>query len=414
MEELPSVFQPSKLLKYLIRHLRCKRKLYDLIRQPFGCLVLVMTTYDEVLGFDYTDEDAWREFVTSDILPLYTAALKITKFSQYLKEKLKDSFTDAFLENKGIQKMLIGGVTPDGEYAENSLAKLYKERIGVNIDPHLWVSLCKEPGTETLHHIEVHFSQPPILNRLSEVLSLSGNMLKAVGHDLPEIDEDVLNGFIREPESIINEFETAYSQLIKISATYNYHTFFAMSTRLTPKFFLLEAYPRLKIHFDAVAALLGLVVAEIPMVNKTAYQGDRVLIGHTPEGFADSLYMLNQIAWDKLSTFALLDCQVPPLRNEFIENVHTTNTGLKPLSEAFEVTKYYLTDNGLNVLGYAGDWRNFYRACEMSLKHFLRIAAPYLFMGLMILEIKRCPGTQYEEKKVGLRPALYVLSTNSG
>ena len=368
-----------------------------------------MATYDEVLDFDYTDEGAWKEFVTSDILPLHIAALKITKFSQYLKGKLESSFTDAFLENKGIQKILLGGITPDGEYAENSLARLYKERIGVYIDPHLWVSLCKEPGTETLYHIEVHFSQPLIPDGLSKVLSLSGNMLRAVGHDLPEIDEDVLSGFIQEPESIIDEFETIYSQLIKISATYNYHTFFAMSTRLTPKFFLLEAYPRLRTHFDAVADVLGLVVADIPEVDKTAYQGEMVLIGHAPEGFADSLYKLNQIAWDRLSTFALFDGQVPSLRDEFIQNIQMSGTGLKPLDEAFEAWTYYLTDNGLNVLGYAGNSNNyFHRVCEMSLQRFLRIAAPSLFIGLVSLEINRRPRWQYEEKEVGVRPALYV------
>jgi len=237
-------------------------------------------------------------------------------------------------------------------------------------------------------------------------------MLRAVGHDLPEIDEDVLSGFIQEPESIIDEFETIYSQLIKISATYNYHTFFAMSTRRTPKFFLLEAYPRLRTHFDAVADVLGLVVAEIPEVNKTAYQGDMVLIEHAPEGFADSLYKLSQIGWDKLSTFALFDGQVPSLRDEFIKSVQTSNPGLKPMTEAFEARDYYLTDNGLNVLGYAGNSRNFYRACEMSLQHFLRIAAPYLFIGLVGLEIMRHPHCQYEMDKVGYRPALYIFSTH--
>ena len=57
-----------------------------------------MATYDEVLDFDYTDEGAWKEFVTSDILPLHIAALKITKFSQYLKEKLRTHFQTRFRE----------------------------------------------------------------------------------------------------------------------------------------------------------------------------------------------------------------------------------------------------------------------------------------------------------------------------
>jgi|BioPla2DNA2_1021312.scaffolds.fasta_scaffold11924_3 hypothetical protein len=375
-----------------------------------------MATYDEVLGFDYTDEGAWKEFVASEILPLHIAALKITEFSQYLKERLENSFSDAFLENKGIQKMLLGGVTSDGEYTENSLAEFYKEHIGVSIDPRLWVSLSTEPDTEALQRIEVHLSYSSILNRLSDILELSTNMLRSVGQDLPEIDEEVLSGFIQEPESIIDEFATVYSQLIKISATYNYHTFFAMSTRLTPKFFLLEAYPRLKVHFDAVAGLLGLVVAEIPRANETVYQGDMVLIGHEPEGFADSLYQLNQIAWNGLSIFALCDDQVPlfgdqvpSLRDEFIENIQMSNTDLKPLNEAFEAWVYYLTDNGLNVLGYAGNSNNyFHRVCEMSLQRFLRIAAPSLFIGLVSLEINRRPRWQYEEKEVGVRPALYV------
>ena len=217
--------------------------------------MFVMATYDEVLGFDYTDEKAWKEFATSDILPLYTAALRITEFSRHLREKLENSFSDAFLENEGIQKMLLGGITVDGEYAENSLARFYKEYIGVYIDPRLWVSLCKEPGTETLQHMQVHVSQPFIQDRLSTVLGLSRNILSSIGHDLPEVDEDIINGFIQEPESVIEEFSMVYSKLIEISATYNYHTFFAMSTRSTPKFFLLEAYPQLKAHFDTVAKI---------------------------------------------------------------------------------------------------------------------------------------------------------------
>lgn len=375
--------------------------------------VFVMATYDEVLGFDYTDEKAWKEFAASDILPLYTAALNITEFSRHLKEKLKDSFSDIFLENEGVQKILLGGITVDGEYVENSLAGFYEEYIGVYIDPHLWVSLCKEPGTEALQHMQVHISQPVILSRLSTVLGLSRNMLKAIGHELPEVDEEIINSFIQEPESVIEEFSTVYSQLIKISATYNYHTFFAMSTRLTPKFFLLEAYPELKAHFDAVAGLLGLVVAKISDVSKTVYQGDMVLIKHEPKGFADSLYQLNQIAWHLLSNFALFGSQVPSLQDEFIENIQVNNTDLKPLDEVFEARVYYLTNNGLNVLGYAGNSSNFYRACEMSLQHFFRIAAPYLFVGLVGLEIKPYPEYKYEKDEVGYRTALYVYSDPS-
>jgi len=370
--------------------------------------MFVMATYDEVLGFDYTDEKAWKEFATSDILPLYTAALRITEFSRHLREKLENSFSDAFLENEGIQKMLLGGITVDGEYAENSLARFYKEYIGVYIDPRLWVSLCKEPGTETLQHMQVHVSQPFIQDRLSTVLGLSRNILSSIGHDLPEVDEDIINGFIQEPESVIEEFSMVYSKLIEISATYNYHTFFAMSTRSTPKFFLLEAYPQLKAHFDTVADLLGLAVADIYRVNETIYQGDMVLIKHKPKKFADSLYQLNQIAWHPLSTFALFDSQVPPLRDEFFENIQASNTDLKPLNEMFKVWKYYLTDNGLNVLGYAGDSRNFYRVCEMSLQRFFHIVAPYLFVGLVSLKITNAPHPEYEKKAVGYRTALYV------
>lgn len=372
--------------------------------------VFAMANYDEVFDFDYTDENAWKEFAVSDILPLYTAALNITEFSRYLKEKLKNSFSDAFLENEGIQKMLLGGVTVDGEYAENSLARFYRDHIGVHIDPDLWVSLCKEPGTETLQNIEVQFSLPPILAKLNTILDLTGVLLRSVGHILPEIDEDAFIGFIQVPERIADEFAVVYSQLIKISATYNYHTFFAMSTRSTPKFFLLEAYPQLKVHFEAVAELLGLGVVDIPEADKTVYQGDMVLIKHDPKGFADSLYQLNQIAWEDLSLFALSNCQSPPLRDEFIEIIQMSNTDLKPPNEAFEARKYYLTDNGRNVLGYVGTSKGkFHRVCEMSLQHFLRITAPYLFVGRMGLE-NRIAYRGYEIDTVGYRSALYIFS----
>lgn len=370
-----------------------------------------MANYDEVLGFDYADEKAWKEFAASDILPLYTAALNITEFSRHLREKLENSFSDTFLENKGIQKMLLGGITVDGEYTENSLARFYRDHIGVHIDPRLWVSLSQEPGTEVLRNIGPEFpkTQPPILGKLNTVLKFSGNLLKAAGYVLPEIDEGTINGFIQQPESIIDEFATVYSRLIQISATYNYHTFFAISTSITPKFFLLEAYPRLKTHFDAVANLLGLVVADIPDVNETMYQGDMVLIKHKSEGFAASLYQLNQVAWHLLATFALFDSQVPPLKDEFIKNIQESNTDQDLLGELCK-GGYYLTDNGLNVLRYAHDSEsNFVRGRDMSLQHFFRIAAPYLFIGLAGLEIKyKYSLHPYEDNVVGYRTALYI------
>lgn len=366
-----------------------------------------MTTYDEILGFDYTDEGAWKEFAITEILPLYTAALKITGLSKYLREKLTSSFSYTFLEREGIQKMLLGGVTPEGEYARNSLAKFYAEKIGVFTEPSLWVALSKEPDTNALRQIEVRVEVSPTLGCLHDILSLSGNILRSAGCDLPEVDEDVTEGFIQEPERIIDEFMTVYDQLIKLSATYNYHTFFAMSTRFTPRFFLLEAYPRLKLHFDTVKELLGLEVVAVSKFNEEVYCGDQVLIGHKQGGFADSLYRLNQIAWDKLLLVAVFDTQVPALKDEYFENVKK-NSGLKPLNEVYKARVYYLTDNGCNVQGYCGGSKDFHSTSVMSLKHLLHLAAPYLFVGWVDLEIEPSPRTEYEKKVVGPKTAIYV------
>ena len=113
-----------------------------------------MKTCDEVIGFDYTSAGEWRDFVEKQMLPLHKSVSKIIKLREDLEQLLGNNLSDLIKDDISIRQILLGGVDERGEYKPNSLSKLYKEVLGISINPKEWVSLCRHLGPDASEYIK--------------------------------------------------------------------------------------------------------------------------------------------------------------------------------------------------------------------------------------------------------------------
>ena len=77
-----------------------------------------MESYDEILGFDYTDETEWKNWVREKFLPFHKELSIILELRESLENILKTNLKEAFSQ-RYIQEILLGGITKDGEYTQN-------------------------------------------------------------------------------------------------------------------------------------------------------------------------------------------------------------------------------------------------------------------------------------------------------
>jgi hypothetical protein len=373
-----------------------------------------MNTYDEIVGFDYTSVEEWQKFVKEQILPLHKAISKIIKLRGHLEHLIGGDLPNLIKDNTSVRQILLGGVDEKGEYKPNSLAMLYKETLGVLINPKEWVSLCKQPGIDASDYIKCNFSDNAFLHFFKDIKEITEKLLSLIKIDGQEVGEDEIKEILESPEKIVNELKEIYARLISISANYSYHTFFILNTRCIPKYYMEQAYPKMKEKFEEVAEFLGLEPKFIPDVKEGKIK--RIsLWGHRENGFADLMDRLNKTIWNHFDEkefgnpyffregLKLLFHDVPNLRGNYIEKVERTLGSWKlenlriyggePIDLHEWDVEYYLEVNNALIIRYFNNYSvNYYkhvnRRIELSLFEVIDKMAPALFVRLANLEVK--------------------------
>ena len=261
-----------------------------------------MDAYDEIVKFDYTNIEEWKRFVENQILPLYNSISKVIKLREKLDDLLINDFPNLIRNNISIKKILLGGIDNNGNYKPNSLAGIYSEFIGVSINTKEWISLSKQPGIDAAEYIKCNFTDTPFLQVARYVKEITNKLLSLVGIKKDNIKKDEIEDIIENPEKVWDELSSIHKQLVSISANYSYHTFFTINTRCIPRYYLEQAYPKLRNKFEDVAEFLGLEPIFIPDVKEEEIKRNYTLWGHKENGFADLLYKLNNIIWKSLES----------------------------------------------------------------------------------------------------------------
>jgi len=257
-----------------------------------------MKTYDEVVGFDYTNAEEWQSFVKNQVLPLHRSISKVVKLRKSLEELFSNNLSDLIRNNTNIKQILLGGVDENGDYKPNSLARMYRKFLGISVNTKEWVSMSKQPGIDAAEYIKCNFTDTPFLQFVKDIKEIVDRLLYLVEISDEEVKDDEIRDILENPEKIVNELKKIYIGLVGISANHSYYTFFTINTRCIPRYYIERAYPKLKDKFEEVAEFLGLEPKFVPDIKEEKIKRNYTLWGHKENGFADLLYELNRIIWE--------------------------------------------------------------------------------------------------------------------
>lgn len=292
--------------------------------------------------------------------------------------------------------------------------------MGISINPKEWIAYCKQSGIDASDFIKYEFSDTVFLQFIKEIKGNTDKLLAIVEINVPEINDNEVREIIKNPEKIVEKLKVIYTSLIHISANYNYHTFLIINTRCIPRFYIEQAYPKLKINFEKVIELLSLEPKFTPNIDEEL-KNYYTMWGHKVDGFADLVYKLNNTIWKYFSEenynieigrntrvlapiFGTIGTY-PNLRTEYFEKCEK----LLPENKFSDVRAFYFTkNNDLYLEMYLGDSRSFVCKGSTTITELLRVISPELFLGITYLVIQNNPIHKYETEKVGYVKSLYL------
>lgn len=375
-----------------------------------------MKTYDEVVGFDYTNSEEWRSFVKNQIAPLHKSVSKLIKLRKTLENLLSNDFSDLIRNSTNIKQILLGGVDENGDYKPNSLANIYKEFLGISINTKEWASLSKQPDIDATEYVKCNFTSTSFLKFANYIKEITDRLLFLAEIGEEEVKDDEIRDLLENPEKIVNELKELYARVIAISANHSYYTFFTINTRCIPRYYIEQAYPKLEYKFEKVAEFLGLEPKFIPDIKEKEIKRNYTLWGHTENGFADLLYELNRIIWeyfgeeDFRKLFGIIASDAENLRQRYYDKVkksldrigwkfpryirksdppstHHRSGVAGPYSYTYNINGIMLTSYswyGISARGYQREGKD---NCNISLIQLFNDISPCLFFGLCNLYI---------------------------
>ena len=385
-----------------------------------------MRTYNEVVGFDYTNAEEWWSFVKNQILPLHKSISKIVKLRESLEELLSNNISDLIRNNANIKQILLGGVDENGDYKPNSLAKMYREFLGVSINTKEWASLSKQPGIDAAEYIKCNFADASFLQFVKEIREIIDRLLSLAEISEEEVKDDEIRDMLENPEKIVNELREIYTRLIGLSANHSYYTFFTINTRCIPRYYIEQAYPKLKDKSEEVAEFLGLEPKFIPDVKKEEIKRNYTLWGHKENGFADLLYRLNRAVWNfwnKAKNIIEAIAKVRDLKKEYYEKAEKMLMKIQWEFPAYlhiykfpEEYRYFITSEGMITHYIEGSSR--YGSggrLEKPISWFqlLDVLSPAMFLHKVEIKVEE-DLFRYEEDVAGEgKKKLYIIACDS-
>jgi len=371
-----------------------------------------MQSYDIIEGFEYWNPEAWKKFIKDYIIPLRNSAVTFLKLKDHILNTagISDKTTLSEIEKRrgDILPFLLGGIKEDGEYTDNSLAKLVKLALGIYINPKEWINLEKEEGIKAFDYIYVKNENTTFLEFLKKLDEISSRILNIIGEEPKDIQEIEIEEIIKKPEKMLEIISGIYIRCLQVSANHSYYTFFTISTRTLPFKYMIAAYPKLQHNFDKLKEFLGLAKIFEPTIEEKIKKEEYTVWCHSENRLCDSIYKLNYAIWDYFTkkdvknVFYYISATIRDLQEEYIQKVKQKFKEIgwefPKYLEALTVHytwKYVFTISGPllteGVLSYryASGGGNFVELkCSISLLNLLDDLSPALFLGSYLFDFE--------------------------
>jgi len=263
-----------------------------------------MDTYD--LDFDYTDENEWRKWLTEKVFKLHSKVDLFLKIREHLKEKLSSNEPPDDETVELIRKVLLGGIDENGEYHENSLAKLCKDVFGVYLNPREYINLASLAKLMDLS--EWYAIRESYVIKETEFVTFCAEIretidkIKSIAHETLEVelpshnwDEDKIKHYLKNHEDLVCLIQDIICESLDLTMSFEGHTFFIYSLQRCFRVYLEIQYPKLKGKFDKVASMLGLCTYWEPeFVKSSKLRQYLSIIDYASNGLTNEICELNR------------------------------------------------------------------------------------------------------------------------
>ena len=287
----------------------------------------------EAISFDYTNERDWSHYFKNQIGDFLKTAKSLYDFRQELVRKCDGMPFDELQDQWDYSQVLLGGVDEIGEYRERSLAKLYKELLGLQFEDLTEVVEKQRQNISPSTKVEV--SETAFSNFLAEVLEEAERILQQADA------KDIIYSSNREGEYNFHEILSDQEEFTKLLSNFlyrlqsflpnhNQRALFVWTLPKTTERYLSVAYPKLKDKesWEWLDELLGLEQIFVPDINETGEnieeQEQQYTIYDYREGsLGDNLTKLYQQVWDGFDgqvreSLRLVFPDVPNFKQEFV------------------------------------------------------------------------------------------------
>ncbi|MBT8508655.1 hypothetical protein AZH53_09585 [Methanomicrobiaceae archaeon CYW5] len=266
----------------------------------------ITANFDELVGFDYTDEEEWRTFVEETVVPVYQDVQALCELREWMKEIAGEKgiiTKDDLDKNESLKTILFGGLTddleqpPDGEYP---VCGIYRNILEFKFDPQgakfsrsATLEFFKGEDLFGLSHSKNLLELSNTCNKIMERFGIHGGCCKYDLRQHPEKLQEFLNDFL--------------CHLQKATINHNSKIFFIKGLNYAHLKGLEEYYPRLGNGTirDQVFLLIGIEPWDFPCHVEDDDRDAYTLYRHQEGGFAESVAKMNWQIWVLLDALAV-------------------------------------------------------------------------------------------------------------
>ncbi|WP_457549564.1 hypothetical protein [Archaeoglobus sp.] len=202
----------------------------------------------EAVTFDYGNLDEWKSYF-KEIKEIAKSCKTIEEFWNELKRRCDGLTFKDLQEEFDYSTVLLGGVTPDGEYKERSLAKVYAVLFGFKPENiHDLIEKLKRglpPTTKIV--VEVTEFIRFVRNVLDKVMSILRQAESKALIDSADVDVEVdYFGILSDYKKLIEIVENFVNNVAKILPNYNQKSLFVWTLDKLTYRYMTTAYPKLR------------------------------------------------------------------------------------------------------------------------------------------------------------------------
>lgn len=294
----------------------------------------------KTVTFEYMDEGEWRDYFTQ-IQNFVEKAKAIREFRQELVRRCDGMPFDELQNQLDYSHVLLGGVNEHGEYRERSLAKLYREVLGLQFDNLRDIIEKRHQGITP--STTVVLKETPFIDEfLSPLLDKAESILQLAHEnglfDEPDIDTEYdFQSLVLDQDYFTQLMVDLVNRLQELLPNYSEKALFVWTLNKTPHRCLSTAYPGLtdQDSWQWLDDIFGLEPVFVPAINETGTTAEERKQQYTVYAYRDGslghtlnrLYLLVWSAFDGSNAPArdplkLLFPDLPNFKQEFRNEAH--------------------------------------------------------------------------------------------